>query len=112
MIEYQIEYRRSLDDPESFWREQANSVAWSKKPSLILSKDTNGNDVWFADGELNTCYLAVDQHIEKGRGEQPALVYDSPVTGNKVSYTFIEVRDEVANLAGMQSSRDSSTMKA
>jgi len=101
VIEYQTEYRRSLDDPESFWREKANSVAWSKKPSLILSKDTNDNNVWFADGELNSCYLAVDQHIEKGRGEQPALVYDSPVTGSKVSYTFIELRDEVANLAGM-----------
>ncbi|SVD31450.1 uncharacterized protein METZ01_LOCUS384304, partial [marine metagenome] len=98
---YQTEYRRSLEDPESYWAEQAGQVAWFQSPVNILSKDANGNDAWFADGELNSSYLALDHQIEQGRGEQSALIYDSPGTCSSANYTFVELRDEVAKLAGM-----------
>ena len=103
MTDYQTEYTRSLEDPGSYWAHQADAIAWFKKPSLSLSKDDHNNDIWFADGELNSCYLAVDHHIEQGRGEQCALIYDSPATGTLARYSFLELRDEVARLAGMLS---------
>ena len=90
-----------MEDPESYWAEQAGQVAWFQSPVNILSKDANGNDTWFADGELNSSYLALDHQIEQGRGEQSALIYDSPGTCSSANYTFVEMRDEVAKLAGM-----------
>lgn len=100
MADYKAEFKRALDDPEAFWREQATSVAWYKSPQTILSKDGNGNDAWFSDGELNSSYLALDYHIEQGRGEQTALIYDSPATGAVAKLSFNELRDEVARFAG------------
>jgi len=100
---YQEEYQLSIEQPEQFWREKARDLAWYKAPETILSQDENGSDRWFADGELNTCYLALDYHVEQGRGSQVALYYDSPVTNSKRQVSYDELRDQVALFAGVLS---------
>ena len=100
-MSYQQEYQASIEDPESFWAEKAKLVSWFKQPQNILSTDEHGIQHWFADGEMNTCYMALDYHVENGRGDQAALIYDSPVTDQKKTYTYTELRDEVALCAGM-----------
>ncbi|SIS97734.1 propionyl-CoA synthetase [Neptunomonas antarctica] len=100
-MSYQAEYKKSVETPEIFWGEKAEAIQWFKKPTKILSKDANGIDRWFADGELNTAYLALDYHVENGRGDQDALIFDSPVTDTKVRYTYTELRDQVAKFAGI-----------
>ena len=72
-----------------------------KFPDNILSQDDKGIHHWFADGEMNTCYKALDYHVENGRADQPALIYDSPVTDTKKTYTYKELLNEVAVCAGM-----------
>jgi propionyl-CoA synthetase len=93
-------YNKSITSSEEFWKEQANQLEWYNQPSNILSTDKNGYPLWFADGELNACYLSVDKHIQDGYGEQIAIIYDSPVTQTVKKYTFNEVKTEVAKLAG------------
>ncbi|RAK25331.1 propionyl-CoA synthetase [Flavobacterium aquaticum] len=93
-------YNKSISSSEEFWKEQANQLEWYNLPSNILSTDKNGYPLWFADGNLNACYLAVDKHIQDGYGEQVAIIYDSPVTQTVKKYTFNEVKTEVAKLAG------------
>ncbi len=100
-MSYQQEYQASINDPESFWAEKAKLLSWYKQPEKILSVDENGIHRWFADGEMNTCYMALDYHVENGRGDQLALIYDSPVTDLKKTFTYAELRDEVALCAGM-----------
>ncbi|WP_461094636.1 propionyl-CoA synthetase [Spirosoma gilvum] len=100
MLSYTDEYRRSLDEPAAFWAEQAGEIPWFRKPGRILSTDSAGLTRWFAGGKLNTCYAAVDYHVENGRADQTALIYDSPVTGTIRQFTYTELRDEVAQLAG------------
>jgi len=100
-MSYQQEYQASIENPEAFWAEKAKLVSWFKPPQNILSTDEHGIQHWFADGEMNTCYMALDYHIENGRGDQAALIYDSPVTEQKKTYTYTELRDEVALCAGM-----------
>ncbi len=100
-MSYQAEYNKSIETPELFWGEKAEDIHWYKKPQKILSQDENGIYRWFADGELNTAYLALDYHVENGRADQDALIFDSPVTDTKVRYTFKELRDEVAKFAGI-----------
>jgi len=97
---YQKQYQQFLENPEQFWQEQANRIAWYKKPTNILSVDENEYFRWYTDGELNTSYLCLDYHVEQGRGEQAALIYDSPVTDTKATYTYRELRDQVALFAG------------
>ena len=65
-MNYATEYARSLADPVGFWQEQAALVDWYRAPRQILSQDTNGNDAWYADGQLNSAYLALDYHIQQG----------------------------------------------
>jgi propionyl-CoA synthetase len=93
-------YNKSITSSEEFWREQANQLEWYNLPSTILSTDNNTYPIWFADGDLNACYLSVDKHIQDGYGEQVAIIYDSPVTQTVKKYTFNEVKTEVAKLAG------------
>lgn len=93
-------YNKSIASSEEFWAEQANQLEWYNLPSNILSIDKNGYPLWFADGNLNACYLAVDKHIQDGYGDQVAIIYDSPVTQTVKKYTFNEVKTEVAKLAG------------
>jgi propionyl-CoA synthetase len=100
-VTYQSEYARSLADPVEFWREQAGLIDWYRAPQQILSQDSQGADRWFADGQLNTAYLALDYHIDQGRGEQIALIYDSPVTDTVEQLSFVALRDQVARFAGV-----------
>jgi propionyl-CoA synthetase len=93
-------YRRSLADPERFWREAAEAIDWTRPPTRILDGDRAPFYRWYPDGELNTCHNALDRHVDAGRGDQPALIYDSPVTGTVRVYTYAELRDQVARFAG------------
>ncbi|GEM55507.1 propionyl-CoA synthetase [Flavobacterium branchiophilum] len=99
-MNYKNFYSESVDNPEIFWKVQSDNIEWFNKPSTILSKDDNGYPLWFEDGELNVCYLAIDKHIQDGYGDQTAIIYDSPVTQTIKKYTFSEVKSEVAKLAG------------
>ncbi|HEX2132465.1 MAG TPA: propionyl-CoA synthetase [Actinophytocola sp.] len=98
---YDDVYRRSLDDPEGFWLAAAEAVDWTTPPTRALDDSRAPLYRWFPDGVLNTCHNALDRHVDGGRGDQPALVYDSPVTGAKASFTYRELRDEVARFAGV-----------
>jgi propionyl-CoA synthetase len=100
-MSYRSEYDRSMLDPEGFWREQAKTLEWFKFPQQILTKDADGLGCWFSDGEMNTAYMALDYHVKNGRGDQTALIFDSPVTNTKASYTYTELTDAVARTAGM-----------
>ncbi len=93
-------YRRWQDDPEGFWMEQAESIDWDKKPTRALNDDNAPLYEWFTDGMVNTCFNAVDRHVKAGHGERTAIIYDSPMTGNKSSITYAELQDRVARLAG------------
>jgi propionyl-CoA synthetase len=97
-------YQDSLDDPEGFWKRAAEAIAWDQQPTQVLDDSAAPIYRWFPDGRLNTCFNAVDRHVESGRADQAALIYDSPVTDTVASWTYLELRDEVARLAGALSS--------
>lgn len=99
-MQYEALYRQSISDPEGFWAEQARLIDWFEFPQQILSTDMPGRQRWYAGGKLNTCYLALDHHVENGRADQTALIYDSPVTQTLGRYTYREVLTETARLAG------------
>lgn len=101
MSTYLEEYQLAKNEPDVFWRQQATAIEWFQFPKTILSKDHNGIDRWFADGVMNTAYLALDYHVDNGRGDQIALIYDSPVTGKKSQYSYQALRDQVAKTAGL-----------
>jgi propionyl-CoA synthetase len=98
---YEEAFRQSIDDPEGFWGEAAGAVDWYREPARILDDANPPFYRWFAGGELNTCHNALDRHVEGGRAEQPALVYDSPVTGTVRRFTYRELLDQVASFAGV-----------
>ena len=100
MGRYLEEYARSLQEPESFWRDAAGLVDWTRGPEEILDRSRDPLFRWFPDAELNTCANALDRHVDAGAGGRTALVHDSPVTGTKRSYTYSELRDAVARFAG------------
>lgn len=93
-------YKNSKESAIDFWKVQSQKITWFTEPKTILSKDANDYPLWFADGELNACYLAVDKHIEEGYGAEVAIIYDSPVTQTVKKYTFNDIKTEVAKLAG------------
>ncbi|HAS8118074.1 TPA: propionyl-CoA synthetase [Vibrio vulnificus] len=101
MSAYQKEYQWAKQQPESFWQAQAKNIDWFEFPKTILANDANGIERWYPDGLLNTSWLALDYHCEQGRGDQAALIYDSPVTETKQVYSYFEMRDRVARIAGM-----------
>lgn len=101
MNAYRDIYQKSIDNPEEFWKSKLDSIEWFRKPDSILSQDENGLYRWFAGGTMNTSYLALDYHVEQGRGDSLALIYDSPVTNTIKKYTYRELRDEVALFAGV-----------
>ncbi|MDP6526106.1 MAG: propionyl-CoA synthetase [Kiritimatiellia bacterium] len=96
---YDSVYKQSMQEPEVFWKEAAQAIDWDVFPENILDSDNSPLYRWFSDGKLNTCYNALDRHIEN-RGDQTALIYDSPVTNTKKTFTYRELRDEVALFAG------------
>jgi propionyl-CoA synthetase len=98
---YDEVYARWQDAPESFWAELAEAVHWYKKWDKILDASRPPFYRWFTGGMVNTCYNALDRHLEQGRGNQPALIYDSPVTGTIKTFSYRELLDEVARFAGV-----------
>ncbi|SNT22807.1 propionate-CoA ligase PrpE [Antarctobacter heliothermus] len=97
---YQDVYDSCQSDPEGFWMQAAEAIDWDRKPSKALFDRGDHMYEWFADGMVNTCWNAVDRHVENGRGEQTAIIYDSPITHTKREISFVELRNRVANLAG------------
>jgi propionyl-CoA synthetase len=97
---YRDTYRRSLTDPAGFWAEAAREIHWDHPWDRVLDDSRAPFYRWFAGGRLNTCYNALDRHVAAGRGEQAALVYDSPVTGSVRRYSYRELTDAVARFAG------------
>jgi propionyl-CoA synthetase len=97
---YRAVHARSLKDPEGFWAEQAATIGWTKRWDRVLDASRPPFYRWFAGAELNACHNALDRHVDGGRAEQAALIYDSPVTGTKKTFSYRELRDHVAKLAG------------
>ena len=95
----------SVDDPETFWLDAAGAIDWTTTPTRALDGSAAPFYRWFPDGELNVCANALDRHIDAGRGDQAALIYDSPVTGTVDTYTYRELRDQVARFAGVLARR-------
>ncbi len=93
-------YEAWQNNPENFWMNAAEGIDWETKPSKALFDENAPIYEWFADGKVNTCWNAVDRHVEAGRGEQTAIIYDSPVTHTKREISYVELRNRVAMLAG------------
>jgi acyl-coenzyme A synthetase/AMP-(fatty) acid ligase len=100
-MSYPIKYDQSISEKEDFWRAEAQKINWFTFPETMLSTDRDDLYRWYAGGKMNTSYLALDVHVEQGRGEQLALIYDSPVTGVKKQYTYSELLHEVSLFAGV-----------
>ena len=98
---YDEAYRRSLEDPAGFWGELAADIDWTKPWDRVLDDDKPPFYRWFDGAETNTCFNAVDRHVEAGRGDQRALIYDSPITGVVKTWTFSELKDAVSRFAGV-----------
>ena len=99
-MSYKKVYNSWKNDPEAFWMTAADAIDWVTKPSKALFADNAPLYEWFSDSEVNTCYNAVDRHVLNGRGDQKAIIYDSPMTDTKYSITFSELLEKVAVLAG------------
>lgn len=99
-MSYKSVYEGWKADPEAFWMEAAEAISWTKKPTRALDSSNAPLYEWFTGGEANTCYNALDRHVEAGRGEQTAIIYDSPITGAKRKVSYAELTDQVALLAG------------
>ncbi|OPY79373.1 MAG: Acetyl-coenzyme A synthetase [Syntrophorhabdus sp. PtaU1.Bin153] len=102
---YKSTYEQSISDPERFWGQAAETVSWVKRWDKVLDDTDKPFYRWFTGGELNTCYNAVDLHLENGRGEQTAIIYDSPVTNTVKKITYKEFYEKVSRFAGVLKSR-------
>ncbi len=102
---YRETYQDWQNDPEGFWLKQAEAIDWVTKPTHALTDHGDNLYEWFEDGMVNTCYNAVDRHVERGRGNQVAVIYDSPITGKKEKITYAQLQERVANLAGALATR-------
>src|SRR5258706_10900904 len=94
-------YRRSLQDPEGFWGEAARDIDWIERPAKVFDPLAGVYGRWFVGGVCNTCYNAVDRHVEAGRSDQAAVIYDSPVTGTKQTISYGQLLVEVSTFAGV-----------
>ncbi len=97
---YRDIYKSWKNDPLKFWGKQAKAITWEKKPKKILDDSNSPFYKWFPDGTLNTCYNAIDRHVLSGRGEQDAIIYDSPVTNTKRRITYSQLQYQVSQFAG------------
>ncbi|MBJ3762604.1 propionyl-CoA synthetase [Maribius pontilimi] len=105
MTSYADTYAAWKADPDGWWMEQAQAIHWDRAPSRALDDSKAPIYAWFADGLTNTCYNAVDRHVEDGRADQVAIIWDSPVTGAQQKITFAELRDRCASVAGALEAR-------
>ena len=99
--EYEQMHAESLADPEKFWGQQSKAIKWEKPFETVLDSSQAPFYKWFSGGKVNMCYNAVDRHVDEGRGDQVALVYDSPVTNTKQKFTYSDLQDNVARLASV-----------
>ena len=98
---YHEVYARSMRDPEGFWGEAAQAIDWYEPARRVFDPDAGVYGRWFTGAVCNTCYNAIDRHVERGRADQPAIIYDSPVTNTKRVITYAELQKEVATLAAI-----------
>ena len=98
---YETIYRQSLDEPEAFWAEQAALIDWDRPCDKVLDDSHPPMYRWFSGGRLNTCFNALDRHVAVGRGDQPALVFNSAMTGRNETFSYTELLDQVALFAGV-----------
>jgi propionyl-CoA synthetase len=98
---YEEQYQHSLADPDSFWADAAKNVSWIRQPHTVLDSSSPPFYRWFPGASLNTCFNALDRHVALGRAEQPALIYDSPVTGTTASYSYAALTELTAKFAGI-----------
>ena len=99
-------YKDWQEDPEEFWLNAAKDIDWITPPTQALFADDAPFYEWFKDTEVNTCYNAVDRHVENGRADQVAIIYDSPVTGTKNKITYAQLQTQVAKLAGAMQAKN------
>ena len=99
-MSYINDFIESIEKPVQFWERQSDKISWFQTPENILTKDDKGFYHWFEGGKLNTCYLALDQHVINGHGNQPALIFDSPVTDKKKSFTYKQLLEQTSLFAG------------
>ncbi|MCU0301267.1 MAG: propionyl-CoA synthetase [Candidatus Nanopelagicales bacterium] len=104
MGRYAEAYAASIADPDGFWGSAAEAITWSEAPRSVLDASGAPFYRWFPDGRLNTCYNALDRHVEAGHGDRPALIHDSPITGTQQSFTYAQLTDAVARFAGVLAS--------
>ncbi len=93
-------FQQSVTNPEKFWAEAAKAITWFKEPETVLDSSKAPFYKWFSGGKMNTCYNAVDRHVENGRADQTAIIYDSPVTNTITKFTYKELQEKVATFAG------------
>jgi len=98
---YREQYQHSLADPDSFWARAAEAIHWIRKPQTILDDSRPPFYRWFSGATLNTCFNALDRHVAQGNGDRTALIYDSPVTGSRASYSYAELTELTAKFAGV-----------
>jgi len=106
MTLYAAKHRSSIENPEEFWGQAAEGIDWDRRWDSVLDNTDPMTYRWFAGGRLNTCYNALDRHVERGRGEQAAMIYDSAVTDTKRTITYAELLSEVARFAGILAAND------
>ena len=100
MTKYAATHRASIEHPDEFWGQAAEGIDWEKRWDQVLDASDPLNCRWFVGGRLNTCYNALDRHVERGRAEQAAIIYDSAVTDTQRTITYAELLDDVAHFAG------------
>ena len=98
---YREVHARSLADPQGFWAEAATEIDWIEPPKTIFDASQGVYGRWFTGGVVNTCYNALDRHVERGRADQVALIHDSPLTGSVTKFTYAELLAEVQALAAV-----------
>ena len=101
MVIYNALYQQSITDPESFWANTAEELHWYKKWNRVLDLEARPVARWFKGAEINTCYNALDRHVESGRGKQVAIIYDSPITDQQCKISYKELQQQVASFAGV-----------
>ena len=101
MGSYKEIYQLALDKPEEFWAEAAEDLVWQKRWDKVLDETNSPFNNWFSGGKINTCYNALDRHVDEGNSRRLALIYDSPLTNVKQKITYLELRDRVASFSGV-----------
>jgi len=101
MGRYAEAFRQSIEDPDAFWGKAVEGIDWYRAPTVVLDRSSPPFYRWFSDGVLNTCFNALDRHVRDGRGDQAALIYDSPVTGTCRTFSYRQLLADVARFAGV-----------